>query len=144
MGEKVAMITGAAQGIGKEIAIQLAEDGFIPVICDVNEAALEQVASSMAELGYQCDTYVLDVRRQDEVCNVVEQIVNKYGQLDVMVANAGVVQVKPFVDITETDMEKLFSVNVHGAMYCMQAAAKQMKKQKSRSEERRVGKERRN
>lgn len=131
MEKKVAVITGAAQGIGKEIALQLAEDGCIPVICDINEAALEQVASLMAELGYPCDAYVLDVRHQEEVFKLVEQIVQKYGKLDVMVANAGVVQVKPFVDITEADMEKLFSVNVNGAMYCMQAAAKQMKKQEA-------------
>lgn|SRR5699024_3663291 len=131
MGKKIAIVTGGAQGIGKEIAIQLAEDGFIPVICDINEDTLEEAASSISQLGYSCDTYILDVRNKEKVFDVVEEIVNKYGQLDVMVANAGVVQVKPFVDITEKDMEKLFSVNVNGAMYCMQAAARQMKKQKS-------------
>lgn len=127
---KTAIITGAAQGIGKAIAFQLAKDGFHTIICDLNEEKLVTAKQELKDQGFDCSTYVVDVSRRDEVFQMVDDVVNNHGGLDVMVANAGVVQVKPLIDITEEDLDRMFKVNVYGTLYSIQAAAKQMIKQK--------------
>lgn len=130
MANKTAIITGSAQGIGKAIALQLAKDGFFPVLCDVNEGQLQETKQFFEQEGYRCATYTVDVSKREEVFNMVDDVVKEHGTLDVMVANAGIVQVKPLVEITEDDLQKMFSVNVYGTLYCIQAAAKHMIKQK--------------
>ena len=131
MAYKTAIITGAAQGIGKAIALQLAQDGFYPVLCDINEEMLNETKHFFEDEGYRCTVYRVDVSNRQEVFNMVDEVVEKHGELDVMVANAGITQVKPLIDITESDLQKMFSINVYGTLYCIQAAAKHMIKQKS-------------
>ncbi|MEI3606634.1 acetoin reductase [Pseudogracilibacillus sp. SE30717A] len=130
MSNKIAIITGAAQGIGKAIAYQLAKDGFIPILCDINEEKLLATELELKKAGYHCASYKMNVEDRQEVFHVVERVVKEYKQIDVMVANAGIVQVKPLIEITEADMRKIFNVNVFGMLYCIQAASKYMIKQK--------------
>lgn len=130
MSEKIAIITGAAQGIGRSIAQQLALDGFFPVLMDISEKKLAETKKQLQEQGFNCSTYVVDVSLKDEVFAAVDSIVKEHKRLDVMVANAGIVQVKPLIEITEMDLKKMFSVNVFGVFYCIQAAAKHMIQQK--------------
>lgn len=131
MAYKTAIITGAAQGIGKAIALQLAQDGFHPVLCDINEEMLNKTKRFFEDEGYRCTIYRVDVSNRQEVFNMVDEVVEKHGELDVMVANAGITQVKPLIDITESDLQKMFSINVYGTLFCIQAAARHMIKQKS-------------
>ncbi len=131
MANKTAIITGAAQGIGKAIALKLAEDGFYPLLCDINEETLNETKCLFEEQGYNCTVYQVDVSNRQEVFNMVNEVVKEHGKLDVMVANAGITQVKPLIDITESDLQKMFSINVYGTLYCIQAAAEHMIKQKS-------------
>lgn len=131
MAYKTAIITGAAQGIGKAIALQLAQDGFHPVLCDINEEMLNETKRFFEDEGYRCTIYRVDVSNRQEVFNMVDEVVEKHGELDVMVANAGITQVKPLIDITESDLQKMFSINVYGTLFCIQAAARHMIKQKS-------------
>src|SRR5690625_4531383 len=131
MKKKIAIVTGAAQGIGKAITLQLAKDGFYPVLTDVNEEKLLETKRILNENGYDCSSEVVDVSDRAKVFEMVNNVKEKYKRIDVMVANAGIVQVKPIVAINEADLKRIFAVNVYGVFYCIQAAAKQMIEQKS-------------
>jgi meso-butanediol dehydrogenase/(S,S)-butanediol dehydrogenase/diacetyl reductase len=128
--KKIALITGAGRGIGRAIALRLAHDGFNVVINDVNLDNAYSVVKEIKELGSESFAVQADVSKRDEVFSMVNQVVVQFGQLDVMVSNAGIAQVKSLLEVTEEDMKAIFNVNVFGVLYCLQAAAEQMKKQK--------------
>ncbi|MFG6114156.1 acetoin reductase [Halobacillus sp. MO56] len=128
---KVAIVTGAGGGIGRAIALRLAQDDMTVVVSDINEGAAQEVAHEIQALGKESVSFLANVSDKEQVFHLVDKVVDRYGRLDVMVANAGIVQVKPFIEISEKDMESIFRVNVFGTLYCMQAAAKQMIKQQS-------------
>jgi meso-butanediol dehydrogenase / (S,S)-butanediol dehydrogenase / diacetyl reductase len=129
--KKVALVTGAGQGIGRAIALRLAKDGFDVAINDINHDTIRQVSLEIEQLGRSSLVVPADISNRNEVFSMVDRVVHRFGQLDVMVSNAGIVQVKPLLEITEQDLETIFRINVFGTLYCMQAAAKQMIKQKS-------------
>lgn len=130
MNKKVALVTGAARGIGRAIALRLANDGFAVAVNDLSAQSLQQVSTEIEQLGQPCFPVEADISNRNQVFSMVEKVVRQFGRLDVLVANAGIVQVKPILEITETDMERIFRINVFGTLYCMQAAAQQMIKQK--------------
>lgn len=129
--KKVALVTGAGGGIGRAIALRLAKDGFHVAVNDINQGSIEKVSAEIEKLGQSAIPINGDISDRSQVFNMVENAVQRFGQLDVMVANAGIVQVKPLLEITEQDMERIFRINVFGTLYCIQAAAEQMIKQKS-------------
>ncbi|MFP5105658.1 acetoin reductase [Neobacillus sp. C211] len=126
---KVALITGGGAGIGRAIALRLANDGFDVAVNDISEESIKHVASEIEKLGQRALPVIADVSNREQVFSMVDQVVEHFGRLDVMVSNAGIVQVKPLLEITEEDMERIFRINVFGTMFCMQAAAKVMIKQ---------------
>jgi meso-butanediol dehydrogenase/(S,S)-butanediol dehydrogenase/diacetyl reductase len=101
------------------------------VVNDVNAEKLQIVAEEVRALGRRTMAIVADVSVGKEVYAMVDQVVQEFGQLDIMVANAGIAQVKQAIEITEEDWDKVFAVNAKGVFLCDQAAAKQMIKQKS-------------
>jgi meso-butanediol dehydrogenase / (S,S)-butanediol dehydrogenase / diacetyl reductase len=129
--KKVAIVTGAGGGIGRAIALRLAKDGFNVVVNDINNESVKKVSEEIQALGQNSLSIPADVSDRQQVFSMVEKVVKHFDRLDVMVANAGIVQVKPFIDITEEDIERIFRINVFGVLYCIQAAAQQMIKQKS-------------
>jgi len=130
-GKRTAIVTGAARGIGKAIAIRLAEDGFDVCINDIaaNHSGIDEVVKEVQALGRASYGHVADVSKQSEVVSLVEAAVNNLGPLNVMVANAGIAQVKPVLDLTEDDVRRMFEVNVFGVFNCYSVAARQMIKQ---------------
>lgn len=127
---RVAIVTGAGRGIGKAIALRLAKDGLDVVVNDINSKNVNQVAKEIEAMGRKSIAIVADVSNKDEVYDMVDQVVKKFGRLDVMVANAGITHAKPFVEVTVEDWDRLFNINCKGVFLCDQAAAKQMIKQK--------------
>jgi len=123
---KVALVTGAGLGIGKAIAERLAKDGFAVAINDVNPATAEASVEAMRSGGATATAAPADVSNRDQVFAMVEQVVAELGRLDVMVSNAGIVQIDNILNITEADFDKLFAINVKGVIWCAQAAARQM------------------
>ena len=96
---KTAIITGAAGGLGKGIAERLANDGFNIVLQDINEALLLETEKEFKEKGYQAVAFKSDVSKKKEQEELVQFAVTEFGQLDVMVNNAGVDAVTPILEI---------------------------------------------
>jgi meso-butanediol dehydrogenase/(S,S)-butanediol dehydrogenase/diacetyl reductase len=128
---KTALITGAGRGIGRAIALRLARDGFNVVVNDVNLDNANSVVNEIKEIGKDGIAIQADVSQREEVFSMVNQTVEQFGRLDVMISNAGIAQIKTLLEVTEDEIEQIFKVNVFGALYCLQAAAEHMKKQKS-------------
>lgn len=123
---KVAIVTGGAQGIGRAIARQLAADGASVSVGDLNEGGATHVAEEISAGGGSAAGMRVDVSDTESVTHLVEATVRRFGRLDVMVANAGIIQVKPFLDLTTEDWDRTFAVNVRGVFLSFQAAARQM------------------
>ena len=135
-----AAITGAAQGIGRAIALRLAADGADIAVSDINEAGARKVADEVRALGRRSLAICTDVTSGTDSERMVEAIVTEFGRVDVMVCNAGVVQAKPFMDISAEDWDTLFQVNVKGVFLTIQAAARAMRVQDLMGEGRLRGK----
>jgi len=131
--EKTAIVTGSSRGIGKSIALRLAQDGYDICVNDVsaNKAGIDEVVKEIQSSGQKATGFVADVSKLSEVESLVQHSVNELGNLDTMVANAGIAQVKALLELTEEDFRRMFEVNVYGVFNCYSSAAKQMIKQGS-------------
>ncbi|WP_027351708.1 acetoin reductase [Halotalea alkalilenta] len=119
---KVALVTGAGQGIGRGIALRLARDGADLALVDVKQDKLEEVAGEIRELGRKVTTFVADISDREQVFAAVEHASRELGGLDIMVNNAGISQVKPLVDVTPAEVERIYKINVEGTLWGIQAA----------------------
>ncbi len=126
---KLAIITGAGQGIGEGIAYRLAQDGYAIAVADINPVTAEQVAENLREKSVLAKSYQLDVANRDEVFNLVKQAVSDLGDLNVFVNNAGVAFIDSIVDSDPAAIERLLEVNLKGTYWGIQAAARQFQKQ---------------
>jgi len=128
---KVAIITGARGGIGLGIAEEIAKEGARVVIADINLKDCEKACKKL-EKKYKGKTLAVkvDVSKKEEVEEMVKQTVKKWGRLDIMVNNAGIVKFIPITETSEEDWDLILKVNLKGVFLCSQAAAKQMIKQR--------------
>ena len=124
--DKVALVTGAAQGIGFACAEALAREGARVVLTDRDEAGGRQAAQG---LGDRAAFVRCDVSRKAEVDAAVAFAVATFGRLDILVANAGIVHAAEFLDLEEADFDRVLGVNLKGVFLAGQAAARQMAKQ---------------
>ena len=122
---KIAVVTGAARGIGKACAARLLAEGAKVVIADIDG---EAVAATAAELGSpdRVRATVTDVSSKEQVDALVAEAAAVFGGIDIMVNNAGIAMVQDFLDITEADYEAVLAVNLKGPFFGVQAAARQM------------------
>jgi NAD(P)-dependent dehydrogenase (short-subunit alcohol dehydrogenase family) len=128
--DKVAIVTGAAQGIGRAIAEAFAEHGAHVVVADTNFEGAEKVAEAInASGGPTAIAADLDVTKPDQVQKTIALAVEKYGRLDILVNNAAILRAHLIVDFPLKDWQDIFRVNMEGAFLCSQAAARQMIKQ---------------
>ncbi|MBP3040359.1 acetoin reductase [Bacillaceae bacterium Marseille-Q3522] len=130
--KKVAIVTGSAGGLGKGIAERLGKDGFSVVLHDINEALLNETVSAFKEKNFDVIGVKGDVSKREDQFNLVQKAVDQFGRLDVLVNNAGIDAVTPFLKITEDQLNKLFKINVNGVVFGTQAAAEQFIKQKTK------------
>lgn len=128
---KVVIVTGGAQGIGKGIAKRLGNDGFKIVISDMNMDTANKTIEELKNEDIDAIAVEGDVSKKDDQFSLVSKAVDQYGSVDVFVNNAGIDQVEPIEDTSPEHLEQIFNVNVFGTVYGTQAAAKQMKKQKN-------------
>ena len=128
---KVAIITGAASGMGKAMAKGYAKEGASVVIADLNADAATEVSESINSDGGNAIAIKYDVTDIQQSRDLVDSTLDKYGQLDILVNNAGVVVVSPIEDATPEDWDLIFDVNAKGLFFLSQIACVPMRKQSS-------------
>jgi 3-hydroxybutyrate dehydrogenase len=131
--KKVAIVTGAASGIGKEIAIRFAAEGGIPVIADLNLEAANATAAEIKAKGGDAFAVAMNVVDEAAVNQGVADVMAKYGRIDILVSNAGIQIVKPIVDFEFADWKKLLAIHLDGAFLTTKACLKHMYAAKSGS-----------
>ena len=135
---KTVIVTGAARGIGRGIAEAYAQEGANVVAADLGSLAakpeadwlyslsaksnLEEAADEISESGGTCTAIEVDVSERASCQNLVEKTIKAFGEIDVIVNNAGVIQTGPIADFAESDWDRVFAVNVKGIFLMSQAA----------------------
>ncbi len=124
--DKVALVTGAGNGIGRACAIALAEAGAHVVVVDINSATAEQAAASV--MGFQRRSMALtaDVGDVGEIDRIVRETMAEFGRIDIAVNNAGVTRRADIMDLTEADWDRIHRVNAKGVFFCLQRVAREM------------------
>jgi meso-butanediol dehydrogenase / (S,S)-butanediol dehydrogenase / diacetyl reductase len=123
---KVAIVTGAAQGIGRAVAERFAQEGMAVTLSDVNAERVAETADAIAAGGGRVEAVTANVTDAASVEQLVRATVDAFGRLDVLVNNAGVGAVAPLLDTDEATWDLLMNVNAKGVLLCTQAAARQM------------------
>ncbi|HEV8310005.1 MAG TPA: glucose 1-dehydrogenase [Methylomirabilota bacterium] len=123
---KATAVTGATRGIGRAIALAFAREGADVLVNGRDAAAGRAVCAEIAALGRRAVWHAADLGRVDQARSVVAAAVAAFGRLDVLVNNAGLFQRKPVLDLEEGDWDRLLDVNLKGAFFCAQAAARAM------------------
>ena len=121
---RVAVITGAAGGIGTATARRFARDGARLVLVDLDEGAVTKLSK---ELG--AEALRADVTRASDIAAMIDAPYRRWGRLDVLFNNAGVIRVQPMLDVTETEWDRVVDVNLKAVFFVLQAAARRMREQ---------------
>jgi 3-oxoacyl-[acyl-carrier protein] reductase len=128
---KVALVTGAAQGIGKAIALLLAQNGADVVVSDINLEKANDTAKEVQTLGRKSLALKVDVAKLDDVEKMVEAVLAQFGQIDILVNNAGIARDKLILRMTEEDWDAVLNINLKGTFNCTKAVVRHMSKQRS-------------
>ena len=128
---KVAIVTGAGQGIGKAIAARFVREGAKVLLSDIDGAKAESAARAISNDAAVASATACDVTRSGELRDMVALAVERYGRLDIAVANAGIGIEANFLELEEADFDRVMRVNVNGVLLTVQAAARQMAAQGS-------------
>jgi 3-hydroxybutyrate dehydrogenase len=128
---QVGIITGAASGIGKEIALRYASEGGTPVIADLNLDAAKATAEEIKGKGGDAFAVAMNVIDEAGVNKGIEDVMARYGRIDLLVSNAGIQIVHPLVDFPYADWKKLLSIHLDGAFLTTKACLKHMYAAKS-------------
>ena len=124
--DKVVIITGGGSGIGRETGILFAKEGAKVVIADVNEKAGAETVELIKNAGGEAFFARLDVSNREQAKQVVKETIAKYGRLDVLINNAGIIQDALVVKMTEEQWDKVIDINLKGPFNCIQAVVGQM------------------
>jgi meso-butanediol dehydrogenase/(S,S)-butanediol dehydrogenase/diacetyl reductase len=118
---RTVLITGAARGIGAACARRLAGDGAKLVLADVDGAGVEKLAAELGQVGVRAD-----VTKPDDIARMIEEPYQRWGRLDVLFNNAGVIRVQPMFEVTEAEWDHVMDVNLRAVFFVLQAAARRM------------------
>ena len=125
--QKTVLITGASRGIGRAAAVLFAGSGYrVAINYFRSGAAAKALAKELIDQGFQAQAFRADVSDAVQVGKMVRDISHRFGDIDILINNAGIAQQKLFSDITTSDWSKMFSVNVDGAFYTCKAVLPQM------------------
>lgn len=128
MENRIAIVTGAGseRGIGRAIANELAKKGATVIVADLNLDGAIHVATELVEKGYQAIGKEVDVTSRKSIDNLVESVLAKYGQIDILINNAGITRTSKILDITDEEWDLVFAINMKGVFYCTQAVLPSM------------------
>jgi 3-oxoacyl-[acyl-carrier protein] reductase len=128
--DKIAIVTGGSKGIGKAIVCALASARATVIIADVDEENGQKICKELSAHGLHAEIVKTDVTDSSSVEALMAYIVNKYGKIDVLVNNAGILGDASITEISDADWNKLMAVNLAGAFYCCRAAVRHMQEQR--------------
>jgi NAD(P)-dependent dehydrogenase (short-subunit alcohol dehydrogenase family) len=123
---KVALVTGAGQGIGRACAVALAEAGAAVVVADINAAKAAETADYISSQQRPAAAVAADVGDLDQIDRMVKRALELYGPIDILVNNAGVTRRADIMDLTEADWDRIHRVNAKGVFFCLQRVAREM------------------
>lgn len=126
---KIAIVTGAGQGIGKGIALALAKEGAKVVVSDISEG-VNDVVKEIEALGSQALAIKADVSNNQQTEEMAKETIKKFGRIDILVNNAGIFPFKGFLDMKEEDWDRVLNINLKGVFNCTKAVTPTMAKQK--------------
>lgn len=127
---RTAFITGGSRGIGKGIALRLAEEGAKVAIIDINVEALNETTSELKEKGYVVFAKQANVANREEVEEAVDAVASAFGSIDILVNNAGIIRDNMLFKMTDDDWEQVMDVHLKGSFYAARAAQKYMVEQR--------------
>ncbi|MFC1633879.1 SDR family NAD(P)-dependent oxidoreductase [Planctomycetota bacterium] len=123
---KVAIVTGSAHGIGKAVALRLAREGADLIVADIDMKSAEQTVQEILAIDGRVLAHPIDLANISLIQPMVERVVDEFGQIDILVNVAGVALIKPFLEITEGEWDRVLDTNLKGTVFCIQAVAAQM------------------
>jgi NAD(P)-dependent dehydrogenase (short-subunit alcohol dehydrogenase family) len=123
---KVALVTGAASGIGRACALALAEAGAQVVVADINAAGAQATVDAIAAFQRRALAVPTDVGDLGQIDNMVKQALEAFCQIDILVNNAGVTRRADIMELTEADWDRIHRVNAKGVFFCLQRVAREM------------------
>ncbi|MEK7121804.1 MAG: SDR family NAD(P)-dependent oxidoreductase [Patescibacteria group bacterium] len=128
--DKVALVTGARQGMGKSHALILARQGAKVAVTDINQEECQLVVDEIKSMGGEAVAFKMDVLNKADIDVVFDEVVKQFGRLDILVNNAGIYAPKAALELTEEDWDRTIDINLKGQFLCAQRAAKEMAKNK--------------
>jgi len=129
--DKVSIITGAGQGIGRATALKFASEGAKVAVCDINIAAVEDTVREIIDSGREAAGFTVDVTDKESIARMVTGVMAKWGRIDTLVNNAGIVQDAQFKKMTDEQFERVIDVNLKGVYNCTKAVVDIMLEQNS-------------
>lgn len=124
--DKVVVITGGSQGIGRAISLGFARANAKVIILDINKELATKVKDEITEEGLDGKVYKLDVSNAEETKKIMDEIISEYGQVDVLINNAGIVDTKGFIESSEKDWDRIININLKGVFNTCSAVFPQM------------------
>ncbi len=124
--DQVAIVTGAARGIGKGISLTLAREGAKVVIADSQASDARQAAQELEKMGLGAKAIPVDVTRSDQVDHLIQSVASQYGRIDILVNNAAVESNKPILELPEEEWDRTIAVDLKGVFLCSKSAAQVM------------------
>lgn len=128
--DRVALITGGARGIGRDMALLFAQEGSDIAICDVNQEALDATKKEIEALGRRAEGFIVDVTNLAQVEDMINKILDKLQKIDILVNNAGITRDSLIVRMSEKDFDSVIAVNLKGTFNCTKSVSKVMMKQR--------------
>lgn len=128
--DRVALITGGARGIGRDMALLFAQEGSDIAICDVNQEALDATRKEIEGLGRRAEGFVVDVTNLTQVGEMINKVLDKFQKIDILVNNAGITRDNLIVRMSEKDFDSVIAVNLKGTFNCTKSVSKVMMKQR--------------
>ena len=129
--DKVSIITGAGQGIGRATALKFAVEGAKVAVCDINMEAVEDTVTAVRDAGGDAAGFDVDVTNKESIARMVAGVMARWGRIDTLVNNAGIVQDAQFKKMTDEQFERVIDVNLKGVYHCTKAVVDIMLEQNS-------------
>jgi len=127
---KVAVLTGVAQGIGRQTALTLAEQGARVVAADLNKNGIEETAAQCIQAGVEAEAVVTDVSDEKQVENLFQAALSRFDTVDILVNNAGICRMVPILEISVEDWDRMMAVNLRSVFLCSREAFRIMKEKR--------------